>query len=169
MRLLPFALALTLAPLAGFANLDVRFVEGAPKDRFVFENNGSCEISDAVLELDLSGSAAGLIFDVTGQGAGVEVFQPLEITQGRTALTEVPDVRDGDTGLRFDLQGFAPGDVIAFTIDVDDTMAGREITVSTAEIMGARVVLSGSDARATADFGPDARASLRIGGCDPAT
>lgn len=159
--------ALAFAAVPALADINIRFVEGAPKDRFVFENTGTCVISDAVLELDLSGSAAGLIFDVTGQGAGVEVFQPLEITQGRAQLAGVPNVRDGDTGLRFDVLSLAPGEAIAFTIDVDDTMGGREITVSTAEISGAGAVLRENGRETRAAFGPNARAQLSLETCKP--
>ena len=57
-------------PSLAFADLDVRFLEGAPKDRFIFHNNSNCSLETARLVLDLSGSSAGLIFDVTGKGAG---------------------------------------------------------------------------------------------------
>ena len=61
------------------ADIVVNFVESAPKDRFVIENTGECEFENLVVEIDLSGSAGGLIFDTTATGAGVEVFQPFEV------------------------------------------------------------------------------------------
>ncbi|MEL7344654.1 MAG: aggregation factor core protein MAFp3, isoform C, partial [Pseudomonadota bacterium] len=95
-----FALAIA-SPAA--ADLSIRFIEGAPKDRFSFENTGTCAIQDAVLTLDLSGSAAGLIFDVTAEGAGVEVFQPLEFVSGLDALSAVPEVQDGQNSVSIDV------------------------------------------------------------------
>lgn len=147
------------------ADLAVAFDEGAPKDRFTFQNIGNCPISGAVLTLDLSGSAAGLIFDVTGQGAGVEVFQPLDVVDGADALAGLPTARDGDTQVAIDIVALAPGDAIAFTIDVDDTAGGREITVSDAEIQGASVRIDLAGATSTGVFEADARTMVRTGAC----
>jgi len=68
------ATALTLCATPAFADIEVTFLESAPKDRFTFTNTGACDLGPAVLSLDLAGSAAGLIFDTSGAGAGVEVF-----------------------------------------------------------------------------------------------
>jgi len=57
------------------ANVEVRFVESAPKDRFVVKNLGNCDLRDLTLEVDLGSSQGQLIFDTTASGAGVEVFQ----------------------------------------------------------------------------------------------
>ncbi|MEL7228376.1 MAG: aggregation factor core [Pseudomonadota bacterium] len=154
-----FALAL-LVPVTAHADVLVAFDEGAPKDRFTFRNSGSCPLSAAQLVLDLSTSRAGLIFDVTASGAGVEVFQPLDFVTGSTALRAVPKVRDGDNRLTMDIATLAPGETIAFTIDVDDTLGGREITVSDAEIAGARVSLTVKGKTVTAPFTGKARATL---------
>lgn len=140
-------------PQAALADLTVRFIEGAPKDRFVFKNVGACAISDARLDLDLSKSASGLIFDVTSKGAGVEVFQPLEIVSGGDALKRIPKVRDGDNQLRFEIATLAPGATFSFTIDVDDTLGGREITVSDSEFTGSVVRLSAPSGAAEGVFG----------------
>jgi hypothetical protein len=158
------ALVLGLAHTAR-ADLAVAFDEGAPKDRFTFKNVGDCPINDAVLTLDLSGSTAGLIFDVTGQGAGVEVFQPLDMVDGTDALAALPKVRDGDTSIAMDIVALPAGEAIAFTIDVDDTAGGREITVSDAEIEGASVRVDVSGATATGVFASDARAAVNTAGC----
>jgi hypothetical protein len=73
-----------------FADMFISFDEGAPKDRFTFSNTGNCAIEAATVKLDLSGSKSGLIFDVTENGEGVDVFQPLEITSGKNALLTMP-------------------------------------------------------------------------------
>ena len=78
------------------ADLQVEFVEGAPKDRFVFTNVGDCALGAGQFEIDFVNSSAGLIFDVTNEGAGVEVFQPFEITVGAEYLTSQPLITDGD-------------------------------------------------------------------------
>lgn len=164
-RALAIALAATLTPVMALADLDVRFDEGAPKDRFSFVNTGACTIENATLLLDLSGSSAGLIFDVTAQGAGVEVFQPLEITRGADGLAQIPRVRDGDNRIAFDLARLDPGASLSFTIDVDDTIGAREITVSDSEIEGASVTLTHAGKSSAATFTNRARATLDLTGC----
>ena len=140
------------------AELRVSFVEGAPKDRFVIENASPCPLRDATLRIDLEGSAAGLIFDTTEAGAGVEVFQPFELVEGTESLSDVPRVKDGDRAVALAVSALAPGARIVFTIDVDDTAGAREITVTDAEIEGASV----SVGPAKAAFGSDARATMPL-------
>lgn len=135
------------------ADLVAQFDEGAPKDRFTFTNTGNCSIVGATVRLDLSGSRAGLIFDTTGSGAGVEVFQPLEIVSGAGSIIGVSEVNDGDTAMEIRVGELKSNASIAFTVDVDDTLGGREITVSDAEIAGAGValVMGGRDTEAAFD------------------
>ena len=144
------------------ANLSVAFDEGAPKDQFSFTNTGNCDISDVVLTVDLSGSKAGLIFDVTGSGAGVEVFQPYELVSGESVVVGQPTVVDGDTKLDLKLTKLAPQKTVSFTIDVDDTAGAREITVSDEEILGAKVILRNADGDFEGKFttGPNATVNL---------
>ena len=99
-------------------------------------------------------------------GAGVEVFQPLEFVKGENALTDIPRVRDGDNLISLNVQRLAPGQEIAFTIDVDDTMGGREITVSDAEIKGAMVRFVSGSIQSEAAFDRRANALLKMSGCD---
>lgn len=150
---------------AAHADLVVSFIEGAPKDRFVFEMVGACATGPASLEIDLAGSNAGLIFDVTEAGAGVEVFQPFELVAGADRVTGTSPVLDGSQDLSLDVSGLEPGAQVAFTIDVDDTIGAREITVSGAEIAGAeaRLVVDGQAYEAA--FGPDARARITFASC----
>ncbi|WP_420332888.1 aggregation factor core [Roseibium sp.] len=155
------------AILATSANADisVRFDEGAPKDRFTFENVGSCPIGASELVLDISGSKAGLIFDTTGAGAGVEVFQPLEIVSGAQSLAAITKVKDGDNAVTLSIAELQPGAKIAFTIDVDDTAGGREITVSGSEIEGASVTFSNNGKSVTAALSSGATALVKTGAC----
>ena len=152
-----FAAALGLCASDALADVEVWFIEGAPKDRFELRNTGECAIRDAGIVIDLSGSAGALVFDVTAQGAGVEVFQPFELVEGANALAALPKVRDGDTATALRIGRLAPGGAVAFTIDVDDTLKGREITVTDGEIEGATVRVTAGGATASGTFtGTDA-------------
>ncbi len=147
------------------ADLTVSFDEGAPKDRFTFLNTGNCTLKDAVIRLDLSTSKAGLIFDTTDQGAGVEVFQPLQLVSGAESLKSTPTVKDGDQSVRLEIAELAQDQSIAFTIDVDDTAGGREITVSDSEISGAVVQLSKNETSISASFETGSEILLNIPTC----
>ena len=160
-----FVCAVLIAPSLASADLRVSFIEGAPKDRFEILNTGACAVAASSVLLDLSTSAAGLIFDVTDKGAGVEVFQPLEIVAGADALVTTPEVRDGQNQIQFDIASLDPGQAIGFTIDVDDTLGSRAITVSRSEIEGARVVMLSNDKEGVADFTRDAVAELSLDPC----
>lgn len=159
------AAAFLFTALSANADLIARFDEGAPKDRFTFENVGDCTVENAILRLDLSHSQAGLIFDTTGSGAGVEVFQPLQFVSGAAALSDIPTVKDGDNVIELMVTAFSPDQAIAFTIDVDDTMGGREITVSDSEIRGAKVELLQERSSITASFGSQSEAVLKLPKC----
>lgn len=147
------------------ANLTVDFDEGAPKDRFTFTNTSSCALKDTTVTLDLSGSKSGLIFDVTNAGAGVEVFQPLELVAGKKSLASIPKVKDGDNKITFSVASLAAGEKLAFTIDVDDTMGGREITVSGSEIQGAFASVSTAGKINKGTFGKNAKAVVNVDPC----
>lgn len=165
-NLTPLFAALTVLWSTGaLADLNIRFIEGAPKDRFKIENAGACTLTNSIVRLDMSGSEGALIFDVTASGAGVEVFQPLEITAGRDALETVPSVVDGQNTIALSIKTLAPGDVIAFTIDVDDTRGTREITVTGAEIAGATVSHINAQTEAMATFAADATATVDALSC----
>lgn len=159
--LLSVAAAVAVAS-AAFADLNVRFVEGAPKDRFLLENTGSCVLQSAFVTLDLGSSRAGLIFDVSNAGAGVEVFQPFEIVEGDFTVLNRPTILDGDTKLTLELSDLKPGDAVAFTIDVDDTVGQRAITVSDDEISGATVAVQSAGNQSVGVFAGDARVSVPL-------
>ncbi|WP_170414933.1 aggregation factor core [Ruegeria arenilitoris] len=147
------------------AGVQIRFIEGAPKDRFVLTNVGTCEVEASTLKIDLSQSAGRLIFDVTESGAGVEVFQPLEFVEGADALRQLPLVVDGQNTIELEIATLAVGDNLAFTIDVDDTIGQREITVTGSEIEGATVSYADAVETNTATFSSDAVVNVPTKDC----
>lgn len=96
--------------------------------------DGSCPLGQTELVIDLGTAPAGLIFDTTGAGAGVEVFQPLEWVEG---AAETSAITDGDTSLTVVIDEWPAGQTRAFTVDIDDTTSARQITVDGSEMAGA--------------------------------
>ncbi|MCF2870256.1 aggregation factor core protein MAFp3, isoform C [Octadecabacter sp. G9-8] len=156
-----------LAATAGTAQADmqVTFRDGAPKDTFTITNLGSCATGPMVLTIDLAPAPIGLIFDVTDAGGGVEVFQPFELVSGADFVQGASAVRDGDQTLSLDLAAMAQGDEVRFTIDLDDTGGGREITVNGSEMAGAMVLVNGGDAMAEAAFDDTGAARVILAAC----
>ena len=131
-----------LLPFAAHADIVVTFFEGAPKDRFVLVNQG-CELADYSLQINLATAPSGLIFDVTDAGAGVEVFQPVEVVAGSVNMSAVTD---GDQAVNLEIRTFAINETIVISADLDDTQADGalgQIRVAGSEIAGA--TLMGSD------------------------
>jgi len=157
------AVALSIAP--ALADVQVTFSEGAPKDRFTITNTGTCALGPVDVTIDLSGSSAGLVFDVTEQGAGVQVFQPFELVAGNSLLSSTPIVRDGDNSLTLGLTNLDQGQSVAFTIDVDDTIGAREITVSRSEISGTGIRIETDIAQASGTFSQTAIAVAPFQAC----
>lgn len=173
----PFAVAamlaagVTVAPAYTFAGqstgLQVRFIESAPKDRFEIVNYGTCDAGRFELVLDLSDAAGGLIFDTTGSGAGVEVFQPFEIVRGAISLAPA-GVTDGDRSMAILINGLAPGESAAFTIDVDDTKGSTlgQTRVAGSEIAGGTaVIVAGPGAGQRGEFTADSVATIPMDAC----
>ena len=158
-------LVAALMPVPAFADLLVRFDEGAPKDRFTLTQTGGCPLGPSEITIDLSGSAAGLIFDVTSDGAGVEVFQPFELTAGAAQIATLPVVTDGDTKLTLSITSLPDDESVAFTIDVDDTLGSRAITVSDSEITGASVILRQDQTVLTGVFDQTATTRISVADC----
>ncbi|MEM8579540.1 MAG: aggregation factor core [Pseudomonadota bacterium] len=142
LRFIP--MLLVAAPAA--ADLTVTFRDGAPKDRFVITADGACPVAGGTLSIDIGAAPSGLIFDTTGTGAGVEVFQPFELTAGADLLSALPVIADGDTQIDLPITNLAPGDRVSFTIDVDDTTSARQITVDGSEMAGALIRFDGRSA-----------------------
>jgi hypothetical protein len=144
------ALALSAVSLAVFtpathANLQVQFAESAPKDRFSFSNLGVCSLKDVVLTIDLAQTRGKLIFDTTATGAGVEVYQPFETSSSTVKLVGSSSVADGETSLTIGIDTIGTGEIVSFTIDVDDTLPQSQlgmIRVTGSEMQGAKVTVS---------------------------
>lgn len=134
-----------LAGQLAYANVEVTFVESAPKDRFVLTNTSQCALKDLTVNLDLSSSVGKLIFDTTATGAGVEVFQPFEVKRGNVKLVSSSKVKDGDSRLSLSIENIAANDAVSFTIDVDDTLTQSElgnIRISDSEMANASIDVS---------------------------
>ena len=157
--------ATTLLASSSYADISVSFRDGAPKDRITLTND-ACDLTNATLTIDLAETPAGLIFDVTSAGAGVEVFQPVEVTAG--AITVRPVV-DGAQVLIMDIPSFPRGSAFSLTADLDDTVSNRQITVSGSEMIGASVSLAVAGGVQSAPFRSDGIATLALtgsnGGC----
>lgn len=156
---------LALAASTAQADLVVTFRDGAPKDLFTLTNTGSCVTDPFDVTLDLSPAPAGLIFDITASGQGVEVYQPFELTSGDALLRGTSEVTDGDQTLLLSLTHLAPGDGLSFTIDLDDTGGGSEIIVSGAEIAGAVVEVSTGGALFRGTFDASGEAVVQLDDC----
>lgn len=147
------------------ADIVVRFADGAPKDRFTIINTAACATGPLAVTLDLIGSPAGLIFDVTGDGAGVEVFQPFELTAGADMVDGVGEVADGDQILTLLMSQMEAGAEVSFTIDVDDTAGTREITVTGSEIAGALAMVTTDTVLSDAVFDGSGQAQIPLASC----
>lgn len=151
-----------------YANIEVDFIEGAPKDKFVLTNNSKCNLQNMTLTIDLSRSEGGLIFDTTAMGEGVEVFQPFEVNKGELALVSADKVQDGDKMLSLNIAQIAAKDSVSFTIDVDDTLTQSElgnIRVTDSEISNATVNMVLNNDILTGTFDDNAKARLKTPLC----
>ena len=143
--------ALTLFAQPSFADITVRFIESAPKDRFVISSD-TCPLNNVDMLIDLSGSAGGLIFDVTAAGAGVEVFQPVLAQQGDATIATVSD---GDQQLSFMIHDLQADEDIIVSAELDDVLPNSslgQIRVADAELDGATVQITIAGMRETAAF-----------------
>ncbi|WP_375280581.1 aggregation factor core protein MAFp3, isoform C [Pseudooctadecabacter sp.] len=158
---------MVLMGTAATADIEVTFRDGAPKDRIEIANIGGCEVGPMTLAVDLVPSPSGLIFDVSSQGAGVQVNQPVEIVDGAALVATMSVVNDGDQLLTLRLAEMQAGDVIRLTLDLDDTVSTREITVDGAEIAGAQVIVTreGESLFRTGLFDASGRALVPLDGC----
>lgn len=165
MKVFSFLTIACLTASQSHADIQLEFFEGAPKDTFVLTNEGSCLINNALVKIDLSGAKAGLIFDVTAKGSGVEVFQPFKITSGSELFSTLPAISDGDQSISLDLKSFGPDETVTFTIDVDDTGGEREITVSESEFEGVSVSAIINDELFSTTLQDGSEVRLSMAGC----
>ncbi len=165
-------LAVILAGLAlstpAAAQIEITYVDAAPTDIFEITNLSACPSGTMDLTIDLEGSQGGLLFDTTPRGLGVQVSQPLVITEGTAFLAALPQVSDGARQITLSIADLPGQSMIGFTIDVDDTLPqsqNGQTRVSGSEMAGAQVRLSGAAVAQTAAFEPDGRAVLMLNTC----
>ena len=163
--LITAALLSAFWPTSGFAGLKVTFGDGAPKDTFRIANTSECATGPVTLTIHMTSSTGKLIFDVTSAGAGVEVFQPLELTKGASFLNAFPVVQDGQQMLVLDINSVPGGEEIVFTIDVDDTIGAREITVTGSEMSGSALMVQTASATVDSVFDATATAVVATPAC----
>lgn len=123
-------------------DLNVRFIESAPRDRFVIKNNSTTNIDIISASFDLSNSQGNLIFDTEDGGTGVEVFQKFKSETDQVKLITFPEVSDGDNQLDIAFETFAQFEEYQFSIDVDDQNIQSDlgqIRVTGGELAGAEV------------------------------
>lgn len=163
------ALSIAALPAIGLADVRVSFEESAPKDRFSIRNSSACESGPMTVTIDLAGSKAGLIFDTTGSGAGVSVYQPFELVAGADRVVSVTGLTDGDTQVTLSLTGLDAGETAAFTIDVDDTLTAGPLgqtMIAGSEIAGARVrVTMGGGSPVQGTFSTAGTAKVAVEAC----
>lgn len=165
MKIFLTTLVLLSASFTTAADLRVEFREGAPKDRFVVKNIGECALNAFSVTIDLKNSAGKLIFDVTDQGAGVEVFQPFEVVTGFDFLATQPRVTDGQTEVTLKMRSLDPGASLVATTDVDDTIGAREITVKNSEFTGSVITVVTNGQTKTATVGDKPAATIVLESC----
>jgi hypothetical protein len=106
-----------------------------------------------------------LIFDVTEAGAGVEVFQPVEVVSGGQNIEAVTDVADGDQSLKVTLMDLAADAQAVLTVDMDDTDGGRQITVSGFEMAGATARVTTQTSVSDVAFDDTGSARVMLAAC----
>jgi len=157
--------------------LEVAFQESAPRDIFTLSNKSVEGWSVEMVAVKLKGSFGRLLFDTEASGPGVQVYQPFEQQSGSALLVRAPQVADGDESLQMQFQGFGPGNLFTFTIDVDDRLplasaqqSMGQTMISDAEIAGATVEVAfvdpaGNRTVTMAEFEEDSIARVNEGVC----
>ena len=167
-RVVSFVALILMSASSVYANVTVDFLEGAPKDRFVVTNTGQCALQAVRVDIDLTSTTGGLIFDTTATGAGVEVFQPFEVTEGDIKLNGKASVNDGDKILSVIISSIKPNASVSFTIDVDDTLRDSErgmIIVSGAEIENGLVTVTQGPLGSSGTFDRNSTATVNMASC----
>lgn len=158
-----------LAPAGALADLRVSYVDSSP-DRFTIQNGSGCELGAFELVIDLGRSPAGLIFDVTGSGAGFAAHAPLAVVEGGEQVVSIGRIGDGDSRLVVELDFLAGGGTVRVAIDVDDTNPESDLgptLISGTEIAGAVAEVRRGEGGppVSATFGPDGVAVLPVEAC----
>ena len=142
------------------AQVSIRYVDAAP-DRFSFTLDGACPLGPATFRIDLTGSRAGLLIDMSGGGS----VRELTVVSGAERVTALPQPQDGATEFEIELSEMVPGETIAVTIDLDDTRSARPTIIRGWEIEGVRAEISAAGASASAEFAASGVAVLPFSPC----
>lgn len=147
--------ALTFAALA-FAGraeaceprLAVYLGEGSPRDTMRLENLSVGPWALVRLEIDLSASMGGLIFDSAEGGGGVAGYGDLEIDQG-ARFAAPPLLADGAQTATMMFEPVGPGAVVWLSLDLDgaDSGGGYSATILSDEVRLAEAKALFRDAR----------------------
>lgn len=165
----------TISQAASCIQIEARFIEGAPRDRFILKNTSAGDVTIRSASLSLSTSDGKLIFDTLEGGSGVEVFQQFKSESNAVQLVKDPELADGAETLSLDFANFNKGAEYQFSLDVDDRLTNSDlgqIRVSGSEMNGAILSFavttpSGKAQNLSATFNKNNRA-LITGGCDKA-
>lgn len=164
------AFFLAKAPVQA-TELSLTFVESAPVDLLIVENQSDCDLHDFKMRIDLAPSAGGLLFDVSEGGAGASAYQPFELLEGHGAVRAFAQVEDGDRQALIEFNHLEARARVIFMIDLDNTLtqsAFGQTIVDAPEIAGATVtIITAGEAPLVSQFHPDGRAETRLGGCGP--
>lgn len=165
LRLAP-CLALLATP--ALAELRVTYVDRSP-DWITIRNDSGCDLGPFELTVDIGRSPAGLIFDVSGSGAGFAGYAPLAVVEGAEQVVAIGELIDGDTRLVVELDFLAGDGSVRIAVDVDDTRADSEFgrtIISPAEIAGAVAeARRGAAPPLSGTFGPDGVATVPLEAC----
>ena len=148
MRLAAFALSLAALPAAA-QDLIVQFADSGPLPVISFTTSG-CDIANAMVMLDLAGSAAGYSFDGTRTATALK---PVEIAHGYGALSPV---RNGDKRLQLLVHSLVSGDTLDLHAGLSDAagagagdagMAGASVRLALRDRVVSGVFDAGGTAR----------------------
>lgn len=154
------ALFLILVAKAGWAEgLDIRFQDGDPLDRIWLVNFG-CPVSQAVLTIDMTGSASEVVIDTAYGGAGTQ--DPSDITVARGDARLKP-VTDGAQSLTLLIDNLPTGGEVEITFDADDEQSdlhGDRIFVDATEFAGTIAHITVGDDASQSTFDDQAQTVL---------
>lgn len=112
--------------------LGLRLAEGSPRDSLRLETESVADWRLVRLEIDLSASAGGLIFDSAAGGGGVAGYGDLEAESGAVFAAR-PALADGGQTATLLFEPVAPGAVAWLSLDVDGA-GGYSATILSDEI-----------------------------------
>ncbi len=139
-----------LATPAAAQDLIVQFENTSASHQISLQASG-CNISNAILLIDLDGSQSGYRFDASNT---TDLLEAASITKGYGALSPV---KDGDTSLQVLVRSLGIGD----TLDLQTALAQSDAPVATGSgIEGASVRVALSDRVVSSVF--DAAGTARI-------